>query len=293
MLLSEIPERERVVLILSRLSGQKGVAFEKIKDINEWSQDLLVKEIGRLVARTKRRLVAPEIHPDWIAESLKKETPRMIAAILRHLSGEHANAILEILPDSILKAMPQLSESFALDPGLAVFLKKKFEENFDTGLTGKDEIESILLLRQVRFVALVKMVGFLELAMAFAGLPKNVVELILNRLPPKDAEEMRRKLPDGKTKNQGRLKQAQANLLALDLEEKPSGAIITDTGLFVFSKAVSNTDQSMLRALRYKMSLKMTSVFDQYFERNGPHNTGDSIQKYRNEILACAKNMGV
>ncbi|MBI4412434.1 MAG: hypothetical protein HY541_08125 [Deltaproteobacteria bacterium] len=100
-----------------------------LQKTTEEKKQVIIDELRRLSAETQMNFL-PEIHPDWILEALAKETPRTIAAVLRHLPGEHVQYLLDNLPESITRQLPPLDQTFSLNPELISVLRRHFEAQF-------------------------------------------------------------------------------------------------------------------------------------------------------------------
>ena len=276
------------------LSGAAKIFLERTKDAK---REILVGELRRLASESRRSPLA-EIHPDWLLEELKKESPRIIATVLRHLSGDTVRYILDRLPAQVLNQMPPLSQIFGIDQELVSVLKKKFEAQFSCppplhkSPAGGIPFESLHLLPAAKLRVLFAEVGFREMAMAFGSLNQKTVDVILKRLSSRHAEILKGKIAEGVGGAEGeRLKQAQSHLLDLDLASASSEHLILEAGLYVFSKATLPEHLEGSRLIQQKCPVALGSLLKKYIERNLPLNSAITAAPYQAEILAALQKV--
>lgn len=254
----------------------------------------LLDEIKRLSNEAKRSILS-EVHPDWLTRALLKERPRMMAVILRFLPSEHVSKILDQLPEEVLKKLPSLSQTFSIDPECARYLKLAFENYFVHGdrenrprmLT----FETIPYLNAMKLEMLFYELGYRELAMAFATLKKDAIDLILSRLEKKHALQLNRYIQDRGSVSRERLKKAQNNLLSLNLKKINPDRFILDMGVFVFTKSILNEHKEGIRMIQQKFPISFAKLLKFYLERNIPLNQEKTASPYQEEILAVARGI--
>lgn len=294
LLVSLIADPTETLSLVSHFSPQESLSLgsaakaflERTKDVK---REILVGELRRLATESRRSPLA-EIHPDWLLEELKKESPRIIATVLRHLSGDSVRYILDRLPAQVLSQMPPLSQVFGIDQDLVSVLKKKFESQFYCpppirAIPGGLPFESLHLLPGAKLRVLFAEVGFREMAMAFGSLNQKTIDVILKRLSSRHAEILKGKIAEGVGREGERLKQAQAHLLDLDLASASSEFLILEAGLYVYSKAALSEHLEGSRLIQQKCPLVLGRLLKKYIERNLPLNSAATVAPYQAEIL--------
>lgn len=282
-------EQESVSTVLDQLIERTGA--EKNRAI--------VDELRRLMATAQLNFL-PEIHPDWILEALLPETPRTIAAILRHLPGQHVQYLLDRLPQNVVKDLPSFSETFALNPELAAVLRRNFEASFapmpsSTGGLKHFSFETLHFLSAEKLLSLFREVGLREVALAFGTLNPKTVEMILSRLSQRDAALLKLRLEKREVVSDDRLKKAQGHLLGLDLEGEGRGAnpegLFMESGFFVYSKALLPAHLEAGLVIQQKMTRPLGLLLKRHVDKNLPLNSEKTVFPYQKEIVQIARNM--
>lgn len=300
LLVSLLADRSRAQELIPFLAPPDQIpirgALEEIKTkTKETKKQMILDELKYLATESSRTSLS-EVHPDWIFEAMKGESPRMISTILRYLPGDQVEGILTRLPESILKGMPPLLETFSLAPELLQILKERFEENFfahQASVTlGLSSFEMIPFLPVATLTQLLRQVGFKELAMAFATLNEQTINIIFRRLPERDATYLRRQMVMRESVSEEREKQAQGHLLSLDLEGGSAESLILESGFFIYSKAILPIHLEGLRAIQQKFSMPLGQLFKRYVDRNLPLNSEQTVMGYQREILEVLSSLG-
>lgn len=307
MLYEKFNPRDRCFLLISYLAHQNGVfkllnflpetfshdAEEAWKEIIENKKKLHQKKILKeLKEFSLLHSVSPltDIHPDWMVRYLEKETPRVIATILRYLPAEKNSLILEKLSVDILEALPPLNQTFALDGHLSTLLKDIFEKELihpfenQVLLNRVRTFDQIYLLRAQALRHLYREIGFRELSLAFTTLNERTTEIILNRLPPPDAKRLKMKINQKSKLSETRLKQAQTHVLSLDLNIRSSRNLVLEVGFFLFSKAILSEYEPFLKMIKLKFPIVEGEILMKYAKKNLPNNNPKNAKRYQKEI---------
>lgn len=276
-LIAYLPPNDRSALTaaLEAVAGQD----------KESKKQIILSELKRL-ANQERLSPLAEIHADWIAESLKKETPRTVATVLRYLPGEKVSQVLERLPSDLLKSLPPLSHTFALDGELVQILKRRFEHSFSTQhLETSSFLNRLLQLTAAELLALFRDLGVRELAAAFRTLQPQTIQVLLVRLPGKDALDLKEAIKLNSDLPPERMKLAQNHLIALKPEKGDASQLILEAGFFIFSKSVLVEDLEGVRSMQQKFSLPLGRLLKRQVEQNLPFNAEAAAGRYRHEVL--------
>lgn len=257
-------------------------------------QEIILDELRRLAVQSRRSFLS-EVHPEWILKALEKESPRMLATILRYLPGEHVHAILEKLSSDRLQAMPSYSETFFLDPELVQILKRRFEQHFVSPLYAgvspkRFTFETFHLLPSHKLQMIFREAGLQEVAMAFSTLNAKTVDLLFQRLSARDSTLIQMRMDE---KKEGvaseRLKKAQSHLVSLDLEKGDPETLVMEAGFFIFSKAILPDNLNSTQFLIQKLAPKMGYLLQHYIDKNLAANSEKTVPRYRQEIMASAR----
>ncbi|MDZ4224677.1 MAG: hypothetical protein U1D33_02090, partial [bacterium] len=101
--LKEGPEEARELLAHASPEAQKTLAAV----LEHFDSETAEQQLKALCAQESFSGIA-EIHPAWLVEALKKESPRVIGVILRHLPSKHVRYLLEHLPKRTVMQLPKL-----------------------------------------------------------------------------------------------------------------------------------------------------------------------------------------
>lgn len=305
MSFAQLGDRKKSFLLISALAGVdcstllpflptadqaplEKASLELASIKKDLKKEAVTSELKRLAGKASRSIL-PDIHPDWILEALIRESPRMIGLILRYLPGDQAHAVLEKLPENILKELPPLTETFSVSAELVSLLKRRFEKFFlvfePHNWPASGSFDSLALAPAVRLETLFRELGFREMAMAFTGLNIKIVELILKRLPPRDGALLKLKIERLSDTSEERSKKAQSHLLSLDLEKGSPDLLVMEMGLFVLSRALTQERYNFVRLICQKFPMKVGKSLRHYAEKNLPHNSDQSAQAVQREII--------
>lgn len=258
-------------------------------------QKLLRDEMRRLLLEA-RRTPLTDIHADWILKALEGESPQMIAAILRHMPGEQVRWVLDHLPPAVLGAMPQLTQTFSVDPRLVQILRRKFEERFprwtpSAGRKKESSFDLLFVLPPESLEILFRKLGFRELALAFATLGEKWVQLIFRRLSPRDADLLKNHIENRQAVSEERLARAQSHVLALDMKGSDPEQLILETGFFVFSKALlaSHLDRALVLVRKFPVAAGLR--LEGYIRQNIEINNDKTVMRYQKEINAMIESI--
>ena len=305
MSFTQLGDRKKSFLLISALAGVdcstllpflpasdhaplEKASLELASIKKDLKREAVISELKRLSGKANRSIL-PDIHPDWILEALIRESPRMMGLILRYLPGDQAHAVLEKLPENVLKELPPLTETFSVSPDLVSLLKRRFEKQFlvfePHNWPAFGSFDSLALAPAARLEPLFRELGFREMAMAFTGLNIKIVELILKRLPPRDAALLKLKIERLSDTSKERSKKAQSHLLSLDLEKGSPDLLVLEMGLFVLSRGLTQEKVNFMRLICQKFPMKVGKSLRRYAEKNLPHNSAASAQAVQREIM--------
>lgn len=255
----------------------------------------VLAEIKRLACE-ERQSSLREVHVDWIIEALRDESPRMVACILRYLPSEQVQVVLDNLPEDTLKDLPLMAQTFAVDPELIHVIKDRFESAFKrppSTAVGASFIDFIALLTTTKLHLLFRELGVREVAMAFTTLNDQTIQLILRRLPQREAVLLRERLKKPIQVEEGRLKMAQNHVLSMDLQGSGRQNMIYQLAFQIYSKALLPAQAEGADYIQQKFSHAVGGLLKRAMEKNLSLNSAKTVAPYRREIEALLEELGL
>lgn len=215
--------------------------------------------LGNLLASEKFSSIS-EIHPAWILEKLKDESPRVIGIILRFLPSKHVRFILKNLNPMICEQIPEMVESFSVAPEVLEVIRKRFEASFvpmrvSRALEGL-YFEHLYYLKGAEFDELFRELGLAELAMALSIMPKDMIKIIYNRLDVKDAKKLKAYFGELASAPADIKAEARSSLLRVEGESMGPKQLIKMIGIIAFASALSSGDEELVARIMQKLSPK-------------------------------------
>ncbi|MFH1829444.1 MAG: hypothetical protein ABH871_01540 [Pseudomonadota bacterium] len=226
--------------------------FEKQVD-----RDQALEQMIRQMVASERFSSLAEVHPAWILEALKAEPPRVVGLILRSLPSNHVRYLLEHLPPMLRERIPNMVESFAVDPMVLEVIRRRFEANFKpmrvSRLVVHPGFEYLYFLRREELSELVRDIGLWEMAIALSGMSQKALHMIFNRLDLKDAKRLKRYIDGMKRISTELYRQARFNLLEIEGQHEGSERMLFSIGLVALACAAGENDKPFLELLMQKL----------------------------------------
>ncbi len=220
-------------------------------------RDQALEQLIRQMIASERFSSIAEVHPDWILERLKSEPPRVVGLILRSLPSNHVRNLLERLPPMLRERIPNMVESFAVDPKVLEVIRKRFESNFKpmriSRLVGRPGFEHLYFLKSEEITELVHELGLWEMAIALSGMSQKALHMIFNRLDLKDAKRLKRRIDEIKGISTELYRQARFNLLEIEGRHEGSERMLFSVGLVALACAAREDDVPFLELLMQKL----------------------------------------
>lgn len=184
--------------------------FEKFP--REVRLTMVLKLFGYLYQHVKQKNLEM-IHPSWIAESLRKESPQVVHGILNRFSSEYKQRLMDTaeLSTGLLSA-PERFEA----PANMQLIFDVFCGRFETMTApwGNPElsVETIYLLKEEDLLTLVQQAGIGEIARAFATAGKKTIAVAVSRFPAHLQEDFLARIKKARTEDQAKHKMAAKRL---------------------------------------------------------------------------------
>lgn len=230
-----------------------------------------------------------EIHPQWIADVLSRETPRVIGVMLRFLPSQHTRAVIEKLPATMRQRLPSVVESFSVPDAILRLIRQKFESHFlpVKPMHHVEELSfaelSALSLRDLR--AVLHDIGIEELARAFRRLAKPALRLLLNRLNFADAQSLSRRIGMLDDDDPTLDRDAQNALLGMSFEHVNPDILIDEIAIVALAKSLRIEDLPMVRILQQKLPPHLAYVLQRDAETHVRSNHPEIVRTRQQRIM--------
>lgn len=278
-------------LLAGHASTEEGEAIQHmaqlLKASGRWAS---AEELVRSLVASDRFSNMGEMHPAWILESLKEETPKIIGIILRHLPSRHVRYIVDHLPLSIRRSLPQMIEVFSVPTPLLEVIRKRFERKFRPlralPLTGKCGFSELSCLKSEELVVLFREIGCAEMALALMGISTQTLRTILNRLPLRDAKRVQGRMKLLEKTSAKLIHQAKFTLIAAAEERAGAHQLFMNIGLAAFARALCKDDETLVRLLQQKLVPELGYLLKRTFEEWSSEGSDGALAERRAVILA-------
>ncbi|MBF0104877.1 MAG: hypothetical protein HQM16_06075 [Deltaproteobacteria bacterium] len=283
-LLKWLPQKE---------SAEMLARFKELKEHDEETiKSVAVSELRRL-AKPKSLNYLSEVHDDWIVSFLKKESPEMIATVLRYLPAERVDAILQAFPPEILDRLPQIADAYSVPQVLVDLLKQRFENLFvvnkDYHSSNDFEFEHFCLLNVEQMAQVFLEIGYYEIALALKTVPRQARDKVMARLLQRDKQRVALYLDSDQGVSVQRIKKAQIHLLSRDIGTDNPADFIEGLGFLVFARAVLPKDLDDFDIIMRKMPLKKARLLQTSINEHIQQNSEASVLLFREDVLKAAK----
>ncbi len=179
--------------------------------------------------------------PGWITDAVRNEGPGVLAVLLEDLPKAKIGGFLKDLSKNTRRALKEIQVS-NIDSRLRLWIRQRAEHRFPQ--ISVAFLQEIPLWAQVRDLSsdqkkrLFRELGLQEMTLALSRFSRTSIRLILNRLHPQDAKELRRRIKESTGLSPLEQREAQMHLLSSDLEKMSAEDILSEIGLGVFARAL-------------------------------------------------------
>lgn len=217
-----------------------------------------------------------EIHPAWLLDILKNESPRVIGVVLRHLPSRHVRYLLENLPRRLTMELPKLIEAFYVPGELLDVIRRRVERRFvPMRVTHEVErfgIEHLYFLKIEDLNCLGLDLGLSELALSLVGSGRKILQIVLNRFNLSEAKILLGRVQAYRAKPRWLIKDARYSVLELGQKEMGARRFLEELGRMALAKAFSTLDRPV-QALCQKMEPEKAYTFKRYLGAAGKQQT--------------------
>ncbi len=272
-----------------RAACEKSVAH-LLTSTNGDRNEKLRSELRALAASESFSGIA-EIHPAWILEALKDETPRIMGIIMRYLPSKQVRYVIEHLPPEVSSKIPTLIEAFAVPKTILEVIRRRFEARFlpihISKTLDRFEFHHLYYLKGEELERLFVELGLREMAMALDGLSEKMLSVVLNRLDLSDAKRLHRLMQELRGVSREIKHQARYAILEADDERAASGQLLMEIGMSSFARAMNHGDEELFALLRQKLSPRMAYALKRLIDEQAHAITPALADERKELVLTC------
>lgn len=305
---AQVENRTHAVALMAVLHEGEG-AHELLPFMADGEREVCEKRVAHLLGSTNgnrdeqlrselRAMAASEsfsgiaeVHPAWILEALKDETPRIMGIIMRYLPSKQVRYVIEHLPPEVSSKIPTLVEAFAVPKTILDVIRRRFESRFLPIHISKTqehfEFRHLYYLKGEELERLFAELGLYEMAMALDGLPEKMLSVVLNRLDLSDAKRLHRMMQELRGVSREIKQQARYAILESDDECAASGQLLMEIGLNSFARAMNHGDEELFALLRQKLSPRMAYTLKRLIDEQAHAVTPALVEERKNLVLTC------
>ena len=217
----------------------------------------LLTHIQRLT-RLKGFSVLEEIHPGWVLEKLKEESPRLFGLLCRFMTGEKVQYLIKHLPPHERKRLPKVSETYGVSPPIAEMVRglieKKLALDFPPRTGDTFAFPHIAWMKADDLRTLFWDLGLDEIRKAFYDVEPQIFRPFLSRFSSQEAKEIRGRIESGRPVPPEVKTEAQKHLVSLSLDQLPPEGLFREIGYSVFARSLLPEDLAWAEIVCQKLS---------------------------------------
>lgn len=216
--------------------------------------------LPQLVGELKRLLKESDQHtnntfdPEWLVDVLERETPQAIYTILKGFSRQTATKLTQALPSHISQKLPK--NSGHVEPEILKLVFQLFSQHYpkeESSQPTELNVESLICLEKQDLHALIRELGFQELAIAFRGAGRGPLMELCRRLGNEEAEKLLSTIRRMPASSPAEIKAAQRSIRSLSFEQRSKSELIEDAGLGILQNALQGHSPKFRQGLAYQL----------------------------------------
>ncbi|MFO1464572.1 MAG: hypothetical protein U1F66_12430 [bacterium] len=299
VLIAALKEGEKAGALLDFVGEGRGDAVRAALDaLLQVPKKSRPEELGRILATLApegRVSLWSQADPGWIVESLRGESPLVWALVFRELPRAKVGRVLAELPKDLRKLVKAMANNVPADP-VWNLLKRRLEARFPSVSQELWEhppgFEAFHRLSTDQFLQLMRELGISEMAMAFAKVDRTATRAILHRLGVEDAKELRSRIKQGGGDySKEAMREAQMNILSLEVEKLKTEELTLEIGFSVFSRSFGPEHRPLVPIFVYKLPPRHGYVLKRYLDVNIPRNHPEKAHKVRDRIAQSLERL--
>ncbi len=298
LLIAALREGEQAPVLLDYVDEGRGDAARAVldsllKQSKKTRQDDWARALAVLGPDGKVNLWS-QADAGWIVDSLRGESPLVWAQVFRELPRAKVGRVLAELPKEMRKLVKAMSSHVPVDQVWTI-LKRRLESRFPSVSRElwehPGDFEAFHRLPTEPFLQLMRELGLSEMAVAFSKVDRTATRAILHRLGVEDAKELRRRIKQGGNYSLETMREAQMNILSLEVEKLKTEELTLEIGFSVFSRAFGPEHRGLTSIFVYKLPPKHGYVLKRYFDLNIPRNHPEKAQRLRERIIGALERI--
>lgn len=298
LLMAVLKDGDRAGQLLGLLPESRGRELQApLEELLKIPKSQRKEELSRALERLlpeRRESFLQHADAGWIVESFRDESPLVLFLLLRELPKNTVGRFLSELSKETRKALKSVKPK-DLPPDLMAWLRRRIRRSFpampEPAQRNEDPFGQLRDLHAKQLIQLAREVGLQEMAIAFSKVDRTATRAILHRLSLEDAKELRKRIKQNVVYSLELQREAQLNILDMDIEKSKTGELASEIGFSVLSRAFCKSDLSLAQAFIYRLPTKQGYVFKRYLDLNVGNTTPEKAQKVRLRILDAFMNL--
>jgi hypothetical protein len=246
--------------------------------------NLISSMLGYLVQQVRHPHLEM-VHPSWIADSLKKENPQTIAAILGQFTAEFKQQVWTLLnqiePPSSSAVESASRES--MDAITLIFSRRFVSMSPPIG-EPEISVETIYLLKEEDLIVLMKQIGIREMSRSFAIVGNDVLAALISRFPESMRADFLNGIKTAKGESQEKQKIATKRLSKYDLASIPLEEAALKVGLSKLGSIVKRK-RDVARRIAQRIPIDLGMIILQAEAEDA------AVEPEQEEVISTMRNL--
>ena len=286
-------EGERFEPLLQFLPQEEGGALKEFAH-SIWSQKkeggakIVLQKIKEVFVQKKISILS-EIHPGWIVEKLRDESPRILGVLCRYLPGDTVKYLIKNLPAEQAKQLPKMSKAFGLSSELILWIKNILEKKFaHPHLPEPDRSFSFSHIGWINgddLRTLFRELGLEEIRKGFSKVDFQSLKVFFSRFSSEDTRELKGRIIDSPSCSPEEKKRAQKHLVSMELQALDAETLFYEIGFSYFSQAILPGESCWAEAICQKLSPHEGYVLKRFIQENNGKASEAQANRAREDIL--------
>lgn len=262
--------------------------------MSEEGEGALVAELRELATRESFSHLR-DVHPGWIFEYIRDESPRVIGLVLRYLPGDKVRYLIEHLPPKVRRALPTVGESFAIPEELINEVKRALERRFVCGTrpAASDPFSLYhipwMSLRDLQ--KLITELGLRELSAAFSRASAKGLKAFLARFPVAEAGRLKERILRGGEVSAAERQEAQRHLATANLSVTGAADLPYEIGLSILAESAWGESADWIDPLILKLAPAQGYVLKRYLKEGAALYRPERAARRQGQLLGLIRSL--
>lgn len=244
---------------------------------------------------TSPALPTHEIHPGWVLEAIRGESPRVVGLVCRYLPGSHVRYIIKHLPKETRDKLPSLSESFGVPKELIEpvkeFLSQKFFSAKQPSSDQTFSCQHIPWMNSKDLRRMIRELGYAEIRKAFSQVDPKVVRTFLTRFSLEEAKRVRRHIEQGPPVLEADRTQAQKHIVSMDLDVGRAEELPFELGLSVLAECVRAEESEWIEGVIVRLEPSEGYVLRRHVREALGRERKEDVERRKSELLGLIRDL--